>query len=177
MNHLITVQVENQPGVLARVASMFAGRGFNIHSLAVGPTADPAMSRMTVVVDGPEMEQIIKQLYKLVHTVKVTELTAGDAVEREIMLLRVNAEPGRRGEILEAATIFKAKTVDVGRSTITFELSGEPDRLADFLPDRLADFLELMRPYGIIDLVKSGRIAMARDPKTKNKAKARIRSA
>lgn len=169
MNHLITVQVENQPGVLARVASMFAGRGFNIHSLAVGPTADPAMSRMTVVVDGPEMEQIIKQLYKLVHTVKVTELTAGDAVEREIMLLRVNAEPGRRGEILEAATIFKAKTVDVGRSTITFELSGEPDRLADFL--------ELMRPYGIVDLVKSGRIAMARDPKTKNKAKARIRSA
>lgn len=169
MNHVITVQVENKPGVLARVASMFAGRGFNIHSLAVGPTADPAMSRMTVVVDGPEMEQIIKQLYKLVHTVKVTEQPAGQGLEREIMMLRVNAEASRRGEIVEAAAIFKAKTVDVGVSTLTFELSGEPDALADFL--------ELMRPYGIVDLVKSGRIAMARDAKSKDGNKARLRSA
>jgi acetolactate synthase-1/3 small subunit len=169
MNHVITVQVENKPGVLARVASMFAGRGFNIHSLAVGPTADPALSRMTVVVDGPEMEQIIKQLYKLVHIVKVTELPAGHGIEREIMLLRVNAEPGKRGEILDAAGIFKAKTVDVGVATLTFELSGEPDAMADFL--------ELMRPYGIVDLVKSGRIAMARDTKTKDGSKARLRSA
>jgi acetolactate synthase-1/3 small subunit len=169
MNHVISVQVENKPGVLARVASMFAGRGFNIHSLAVGPTADPALSRMTVVVDGPEMEQIIKQLYKLVHTVKVTELPSGQGVEREIMMLRVNAEPARRGEILEAAGIFKAKTVDVGISTLTFELSGEPEALSDFL--------ELMRPYGIVDLVKSGRIAIARDSKTKEPKKARLRSA
>ncbi len=167
MNHVITVLVENKPGVLARVASMFAGRGFNIHSLAVGPTADPTLSRMTVVVDGPEMEQIIKQLYKLVHTVKVTELPAGQGIEREIMLLRVNAEAAKRGEILEAAAIFKAKTVDVGLSTLTFELAGDPDTLADFL--------ELMRPYGVVDLVKSGRIAIARDLKTKDKA--RLKSA
>jgi acetolactate synthase-1/3 small subunit len=168
MNHVINVQVENKPGVLARVASMFAGRGFNIHSLAVGPTADPALSRMTVVVDGPEMEQIIKQLYKLVHTVKVTELPAGQGIEREIMMVRVNAETSKRAEILEAAAIFKAKTVDVGLSTLTFELAGEPAALGDFL--------ELMRPYGIADLAKSGRIAIARDVKTNNK-KGRLRSA
>lgn len=168
MNHVINVQVENKPGVLARVASMFAGRGFNIHSLAVGPTADPTMSRMTVVVDGPEMEQIIKQLYKLVHTVRVTELPAGQGIEREIMMVRVNAEAAKRAEILEAAAIFKAKTVDVGLTTLTFELAGEPAALADFL--------ELMRPYGIADLAKSGRIAISRDVKT-NGRKGRLRSA
>ena len=168
MNHVITVLVEDKPGVLARVASMFAGRGFNIHSLTVGPTADPALSRMTVVVDGPEMEQIIKQLYKLVHVVKVTELPPGQSIEREIMMLRVNAEAGKRAEILEAATIFKAKTVDVGLSTLTFELAGGPAELGDFL--------ELMRPYGIADLVKSGRIAISRDIKTNGK-KGRLRSA
>lgn len=169
MNHVISVLTENKPGVLARVSSMFARRGFNIHSLAVGPTADPTVSRMTVVVDGPEMEQIIKQLYKLVHTVKVTELSPGDRIEREIMMVRVTAEAAKRGEILEAAGIFKAKTVDVGLNTLTFELSGDPSSLADFL--------ELMRPYGIVDLVKSGRIAMARDSKTRDANKGRLRSA
>lgn len=169
MNHVITVLVENKPGVLARISSMFARRGFNIHSLAVGPTVDPAMSRMTVVVDGPEMEQIIKQLYKLVHTVKVTELTLGDRIEREIMMVRVTAEPGRRAEILEAARIFEAEPVDVGVASVTFVMSGEPDRLADFL--------EVMRPYGIIDLAKSGRIAMSKDPKSKDAARTTLRSA
>lgn len=169
MNHVISVLTENKPGVLARVSSMFARRGFNIHSLAVGPTADPTVSRMTVVVDGPEMEQIIKQLYKLVHTVKVTELPPGQGIEREIMMVRVTAEAAKRGEILEAAGIFKAKTVDVGLNTLTFELSGDPSSLADFL--------ELMRPYGIVDLVKSGRIAMARDSKTRDANKGRLRSA
>ena len=169
MNHVISVLVENKPGVLARVSSMFARRGFNIHSLAVGPTADPAMSRMTLVVDGPEMEQIVKQLYKLVNTVKVTEMEPGDSVEREVLLLRVNADPAKRGEMLEAAGILKAKTVDVGASTITFELSGPPSKLADFL--------ELMRPYGIVDLVKSGRIAMAKSSKTKEGRNRKLRSA
>ncbi len=167
--HVITVLVEDKPGVLARVSSMFARRGFNIHSLAVGPTADATLSRMTVVADGPEMEQIIKQLYKLVNTVKVTEHAPGEAVEREIMLVRINADSKRRGEILDAAGIFDARAVDVGKNTITFELSGEPDRLSDFL--------ELMRPYGIVDLVKSGRIALARDPKSKNGQQRELRSA
>jgi acetolactate synthase I/III small subunit len=157
MHHVISVTVENKPGVLARIASMFARRDFNIHSLAVGPTEDPTRSRMTVVVDGPEMEQVVKQLYKLVHTIKVTEHLPGEAIEREIMLVRVNADTVRRGEILEAANIFEAKAVDVGSSTITFEVVGEPSRLADFL--------EIMRTYGIVSLAKSGRIALAKDTK------------
>lgn len=161
MNHVINVLVENKPGVLARISSMFARRGFNIHSLAVGPTSEPEMSKMTVVVDGPEMEQIIKQLYKLVHVVKVTELGPGFGVEREVMLLRITAEPDRRGEILDAARIFDAKAVDVGVTTIAFELAGSPDNLADFL--------ELMRPYGIVDLVKSGRIALAKEQNTRQR--------
>jgi len=167
--HVITVLVENKPGVLARVSTMFARRGFNIHSLAVGPTADPKLSQMTVVADLPEMEQITKQLYKLINTVKVTEHVPGTAVEREIMLLRVNAEPKRRGEILDAAGIFGAKAVDVGKATITFELAGDPGQLNDFL--------ELMKPYGVVDLVKSGRIALARDPKNKNGRRPELRTA
>ena len=158
--HLLTVLVEDKPGVLARIASMFARRGFNIHSLAVGPTAEPDMSRMTVVVDAPELEQIVKQLRKLVNTIKVTELAPGDAIEREVMMVRVHAPAAVRAELLDAAKVFRAKAVDVAAASITFELTGPPDRLADFL--------ELMRPYGLIDLVKSGRIALARDSKTRN---------
>ncbi len=168
MKHVISVTVENKPGVLARISSMFARRGFNIHSLTVGPTEDPRLSRMTVVVDGPEMEQIVKQLYKLVHTVKVTELDPTETVEREIMLVRVNAEASRRGELLDAANLFSAKVVDVGASTVTFEVAGEPSALNDFL--------ELMRTYGITSLVKSGRIAMAKDLKTTTK-RSRLRTA
>jgi acetolactate synthase-1/3 small subunit len=169
MNHVISVLTENKPGVLARVSSMFARRGFNIHSLAVGPTADPAMSQMTVVVDGPEMEQIIKQLYKLVHVVKVIELNPVDRVEREVMLLRVSTESAGRSEILDAASVFEAKAVDVGATAITFELTGQPGKLADFL--------ELMRGYGIIELVKSGRIALPRAAKSKDTKQGRLRSA
>jgi len=161
MQHVISVTVENKPGVLARISSMFARRGFNIHSLTVGPTEDPKRSRMTVVVDAPEMEQIVKQLYKLVHTLKVTEHVHGEAVEREIMLVRVNADPKRRGEILDAANIFDANAVDVGVKTITFEVVGEPSRLADFL--------EIMRIYGIVSLVKSGRIVLDKDMKSQPK--------
>lgn len=166
MKHVIAVLVENKPGVLARVSTMFARRGFNIHSLTVGPTEDPGMSRMTVVVDGPEMEQIVKQLYKLVHTVKVTEFEPGTAIEREIMLVRVNAGPKLRGEILDAARVCEAKAVDVGVTTITFEVTGQPERLADFL--------QLMSTYGVTALAKSGRIALARDQKT---AKSQSKSA
>ncbi|MBT8215199.1 MAG: acetolactate synthase small subunit [Acidimicrobiia bacterium] len=155
-NHLISVLVENKPGVLARISSMFARRGFNIHSLAVGPTSDPDMSRMTVVVDAPEMEQIVKQLRKLINTVKVTELGPGDAIEREIMLVRVNAEASKRAEIFEVAQLMGAHPADVGASTITFEIAGAPDRLATFF--------EMLRPYGISDLVKSGRIALGKTP-------------
>jgi len=166
--HVISVTVENKPGVLARVSSLFARRGFNIHSLAVGPTEDPKLSRITLVVDGPAMEQIVKQLYKLVHTVKVTEHEPGAAVEREIMLVRVNADPKRRSEIFDAAGLFAAKAVDVAAGSIAFEISGDPGKLADFL--------ELMRTYGIVSLVKSGRIVMARDAKGTTR-KRRLKSA
>jgi acetolactate synthase-1/3 small subunit len=165
MQHVISVTVENKPGVLARISSMFARRGFNIHSLTVGPTEDPKRSQMTVVVDAPDLEQIVKQLYKLVHTLKVTEHVHGEAVEREIMLVRVNADPKRRGEILDAANIFEANAVDVGVKTITFEVVGEPSRLADFL--------EIMRIYGIVSLVKSGRIVLAKDTKSQPKKQRR----
>jgi len=163
MKHVIAVLVENKPGVLARVSTMFARRGFNIHSLTVGPTEDPSLSRMTVVVDGPEMEQIVKQLYKLVHTVKVTEFDPATTLEREIMLVRVKADPERRGEILDAARVSDAKAVDVGATTITFEVTGRPERLADFL--------ELMSAYGVVALAKSGRIALAKDQKSAKKLK------
>lgn len=154
---ILSVLVENKPGVLARVSSMFARRGFNIHSLAVGPAADPDLSTMTVVVDAENLEQVLKQLRKLVNTIKVTELKPDASIEREVMLVRVVADASQRGELLEAASVFKAKAVDVGVNSITFEVTGPPDKVNDFL--------ELLRPYGLIELVKSGWIALARDTK------------
>ncbi len=154
---ILSVLVENKPGVLARVSSMFARRGFNIHSLAVGPAADPEFSMMTVVVEDENLEQVLKQLRKLVNTIKVTELNPKDSIEREVMLVRVAADASQRGELLEAAGVFKARAVDVGTNSITFEITGTPDKVNDFL--------ELMRPYGLIELAKSGWIALARDSK------------
>ena len=158
--HILSVLVEDKPGVLARVASMFARRGFNIHSLAVGPAAEPGLSKMTVVVDNAEIEQVVKQLRKLINTIKVTELSPTDTVEREVMLIRVAADPSQRSELLDAAGVFKAKAVDVGAASVTFEITGSPDKVNDFL--------ELIRPYGLVDMVKSGWIALARDSKTRN---------
>jgi len=154
---ILSVLVENKPGVLARVSSMFARRGFNIHSLAVGPAADPEFSMMTVVVEDENLEQVLKQLRKLVNTIKVTELNPQDSIEREVMLVRVAADASQRGELLEAAGVFKARAVDVGTNSITFEITGPPDKVNDFL--------ELLRPYGLIELAKSGWIALARDSK------------
>ena len=162
MKHIITVDVENKPGVLARVSSMFARRGFNIHSLTVGPTAEDHMSRMTVVVDGPEMEQIIKQLRKMINTVKVAELAPGEGVEREVVLVRVSSTAAQRGELLDTASIFDAKAADVGSSSITFELSDSPERINHFLT--------LLAPYGVMELVKSGRIAIRKDTRTEPKS-------
>ncbi len=155
--HILSVLVENKPSVLARVSLLLARRGFNIHSMAVGPTNDVGMSRMTIVVDAPEMEQVKKQLHKLVNVVRITELDPGDSLEREIMLIRVSASPGKRGELLEIGTIFKATAIDVGPTSMCFQVTGEPRKLSDFI--------ELVRPYGIVELVKSGRIAMGRDAK------------
>jgi len=157
--HTLSVLVEDRSGVLARVASLLARRGFNIHSLAVGPTADVGMSRMTIVVVADELEQVKKQLHKLINVIKITELDPNFALEREIALVRVSVAAGKRGEILEVATIFKSIAVDVGANSITFQVTGTPAKINDFL--------ELIRPYGIIDLVKSGRIAITREPKAR----------
>lgn len=157
MKHTLSVLVENKPGVLARVSSLLARRGFNIHSLTVGPSHEQGLSRMTIVVDGYEMEQVKKQLHKLVNVVKISELEDRTAIERELMMVRVHAQPGRRSELLALATIFDAAAVDVGTASIAFQVVGAPDKVNDFL--------ELVRPYGVIDLVKSGWVALARETK------------
>lgn len=157
--HTLSVLVENRAGVLARVSSLLARRGFNIHSLAVGPTADESISRMTIVVDAPELEQVKKQLHKLINVVKITELDPKTAVQREVALVRVSTDSQKRSDVLEVATLFDAIAVDVGVSTIMFLVAGPPDKVNDFV--------ELVRPYGIVDLVKSGRVALARDQKSR----------
>ena len=157
---VLSVLVEDKPGVLARVSSLLARRGFNINSLAVGPTADTGLSRMTIVVAATELEQVKKQLHKLVNVVRITELDPGSSIEREIMLIRVKATSGRRREVLELAEIFEAKVVDVAVSSITFMMTGKPTKLDDFL--------DMIRPFGVLELVKSGRIAIRREPKARN---------
>ena len=152
--HTLSVIVEDKPGVLSRVSAMFSNRGFNIHSLAVGPTHVPGRSHITVVVDAPEMEQLKKQLHKLVNVIKVTELDPRDALESEVMIARVSCDPVSRGEVGDTAGLFGARMIDLASNSITFEVSGTPDHLASFL--------EHMRPYGVVDLVKSGRVAMKR---------------
>ncbi len=159
MQHTLSVLVEDKPGVLARVSSLLARRGFNIHSLAVGPSHEPGMSRMTIVVEAPELEQVKKQLHKLVNIVRITELDPDMSMEREIMMVRVSAPAGQRSDVLEIASIFSAIAVDVGHSTLCFQIAGEPAKINDFL--------ELLRPHGVVDLVKSGRIALSRDTKGK----------
>ena len=160
MEHrVLSVLVEDKPGVLARVSSLLARRGFNIDSLAVGPTAETGLSKMTIVVGATELEQVKKQLHKLVNVVRITELDPVSSIEREIMIVRVKASPGRRGEVMELARIFKATPVDVAVGSLTMLIAGKPSKLNDFL--------ELIRPFGIMDLVKSGRIAMRREPKTR----------
>jgi acetolactate synthase-1/3 small subunit len=157
--HTISVIVEDKPGVLARIASLFARRGFNIHSLAVGPSHEDGMSRMTVVVDAPELEQVKKQLHKLINVIKISELDPAQSLEREIMLVRVSGGQGKRSEILEVASIFKAMAIDVGPNSIAFQMAGEPEKVNDFL--------DLVKPFGVIELVKSGRVALAREAKNK----------
>lgn len=151
-HHTLSVIVEDKPGVLARVAAMFSNRGFNIHSLAVGPTHVDGRSHITVVVDAPELEQLKKQLHKLVNVIKVTELDQTDALESEVMITRVSCDAVSRGEVGDTAGLFGARMVDLASDSITFEVSGTPEHLASFV--------EHMKPYGIIDLVKSGRVAM-----------------
>jgi acetolactate synthase I/III small subunit len=154
--HVISVLVENKPGVLARIAGMFSGRAFNIHSLTVAPTLDREYSRMTIVTFGSEqiIEQIIKQLRKLINVVKVQDLTSGDYVDREMVLITVRATATKRGEVLRITDIFRGKVVDVAPDTITLEVSG--------VQGKIEAILALLAPMGIIDLIRTGTIAIPR---------------
>jgi acetolactate synthase-1/3 small subunit len=158
--HTIAVLVENKFGVLSRVAGLFSARGYNIEALSVGETLDSSVSRMTLVVRGDELvlEQVIKQLHKLIDVIKVTDLTEEDHVERELVLVRVNAESQHRAEILRTADIFRAKVVDVTPSTFTLEVTGDESKLDAII--------ELLRPMGIQELVRTGKVAIARGSKT-----------
>jgi acetolactate synthase I/III small subunit len=154
--HTLSVLVENKPGVLARIASLFSRRGFNIDSLAVGPTEYPAVSRMTVVVDVEDqpLEQVTKQLNKLVNVIKIVELDPDQSVLRELLLLKVKADLETRSHILETVNLFRAKVVDVAHDAVTIEATGSPDKL-----DAL---LRVLEPFGIRELVQSGVVAVGR---------------
>ena len=165
-HHILSVLVENKAGVLARVSGLFARRGFNIYSLAVAPTDDERFSRITIVVDveSRPLEQITKQLFKLINVVKISELAPEEAVEREMMLLTVRAEPASRSQVIELVQLFEGRIVDVGHEQLTVMLAGSPSKVDDLE--------ELMRPYGIVELQRTGRVAL---PKLERQAP-RLRS-
>jgi acetolactate synthase-1/3 small subunit len=154
--HTLSVLVENKAGVLTRVTSLFARRGFNIDSLAVGVTEDPSLSRITIVVGGEDtsLEQVAKQLHKLINVIKIQDLDPKEMVDRELVLYKVNAPADRRHEIIEIANVFRAKIVDVGKSTLTIEATGAGDKLSAME--------DLLRVYGIKELARTGRIALSR---------------
>ncbi len=154
--HTISVLVEDKPGVLTRVAGLFAARGFNIDSLAVGPTGDDGLSRMTIVVhvETKPLEQVTKQLNKLVNVIKILEHDPGSAIERELMLVKVRAEGESRARILEICDVFRVRVLDVTHRTLTIEGTGTPDKLEALL--------ELLHDFGVVELSRTGRIALAR---------------
>ncbi len=155
-HHILSVLVENKPGVLARVAGLFARRGYNIFSLAVAPTEDVRFSRLTIVVDveSAPLEQMVKQLFKLIHVVKITELDPRESVERELLLVTVSAAPEIRGQIIELVQVFGGRILAVGHDALTISIEGAPDKVDDFE--------ELLRPYGIAELQRTGRVALPR---------------
>jgi acetolactate synthase-1/3 small subunit len=154
--HTLSVLVENKPGVLARISGLFARRGFNIDSLAVGPTEDPRVSRMTIVVavDGKPLEHVTKQLYKLINVLRIAELDPNASVERELVLIKVAVGAGKRAEVLEIAEIFRAKVVDVDPDALMIEATGSPQKMSALE--------ELVAPYGIAEIARTGRIALGR---------------
>ena len=158
--HTLSVLVEDKPGVLARVASLFSRRGFNIESLAVGPTEVPEISRMTIVVSVEKLplEQVTKQLNKLINVIKIVELDPDNSVQREIMLVKVKADMDTRSHSLETAQLFRAKVVDVSPEAVTIEATGKSDKLQALL--------KVLEPFGIKELVKSGMVAVGRGPRS-----------
>ncbi len=153
-HHILSVLVQDRPGVLARVSSLFARRGYNIYSLAVAPAKDPGMSRITIVVDveSTPLEQITKQLFKLIDVVKISELDPRRSVERELMIATVKAGTAERSHVAELVNIFEGKILAVAESVLTVSLEGHPDKLDDFV--------ELLGSYGIVELQRTGRVAL-----------------
>lgn len=160
MRHTISILVDNEFGVLSKVSGLFSGRGFNIESLCVAETMDTKVSRMTIVTTGDDqvIEQITKQLNKLINVIKVSDLTAEEHIERELAMIKVNANAEDRAEILSIIDIFRGKVVDVSPKTYTIEMTGDNEKVNAIV--------ELLRPFGIKEIVRTGKIAMARSPKS-----------
>jgi len=156
MRHTLSVLVENKFGVLTRIAGMFSGRGFNIDTLNVGPTLDPARSRMTIVVRGDDavLEQVIKQLNKLIDVLDIQDFRDNDSVDRELLLMRVTATKETRSEIMQICDIFRARIIDVQHKNVAIEITGDESKLEKFLI--------LMEPFGITELTRTGKVALAR---------------
>ncbi|MFT3869666.1 MAG: acetolactate synthase small subunit [Nibricoccus sp.] len=157
MRHTLSVLVENKFGVLARVSGMFSGRGFNIDSLNVAPTHDPQLSRITVVLKGDDaaLDMVTKQLRKLINVVSVVDFHAGEAVQRELLLVRVKADSKTRSEIMQICDIFRAKIVNVGHEAVIIEITGDEGKTAAFL--------RLLEPFGILEIARTGLLALKRD--------------
>ena len=156
MRHTISVLVENKFGALTRIAGLFSGRGYNIDTLNVAPTQDPSASRMTIVTRGDDatLEQIVKQLNKLVDVLKVIDFREGEYVDRELVLAKVSVDSGSRAEVMQITDIFRAKIVDVQPRSVTIEITGSEDKVEKFI--------DLMKTFGILDLTRTGKVAMAR---------------
>ena len=162
--HTLSVLVENKPGVLARVSGLFSRRGFNIESLAVGPSEHPEISRITILVsvEGTALEQVTKQLNKLINVIKIVELEDAASVQRELLLVKVRADDTTRRGVLETVELFRAKVVDVGPEALTIEVTGQPAKLEAML--------RMLDPYGIREMVQSGVVALGRGPRSMTQA-------
>ncbi len=154
--HILSLLVENKPGVLARIAGLFSRRGFNIQTLAVGPTDDPTLSRVTLTVDGAlhPIDQVTKQLHKLVNVIKIRDLEPHEAVARELALFKVTADGESRGQIMQFADIFRGKVVDVSKRSVTVEITGTDDKIEAFE--------RMVRPFGLVEMARTGEIAISR---------------
>ena len=161
MKHKLAVLVENNPGVLAKVSGLFSRRGYNIDSLVVSDTEDKSVSRMTIVVDGDAktLEQVTKQLHKLVDVIKVNDLTNDEIVSRQLLLVRVAADHDTRGEIIQLMDIFRARIIDIGRRSLIVEATGDEDKIEAYIKS--------LQPFGVQEIVKTGISAMVRSPKEK----------
>jgi acetolactate synthase-1/3 small subunit len=158
--HILSILVENKPGVLARIAGLFARRGFNIQTLAVGPTDDPTTSRITLTVDGAlhPIDQVTKQLHKLVNVIKIRDLEPDETVARELALFKVSADGESRAEIMQFTDIFRGKVIDVSKRSVTIEITGTDDKIEAFE--------RMIRPFGLIEMVRTGEIAVSRGRST-----------